>query len=194
MCLAFVPVNASAAPGISISFFAGHAGPVADGSAHWTTAVSNDGDSFSMELDVPDGVGAPSFFSSFAGIDLHHIPSAAPVTPPSYDFLADKIAASGGSPRLVMEFSDGGDLELRPLAWSTTWTHEDGASTDWDVHSPTCPFLFETTYATGLACHAGASVTGVFIVTDSGWLSAPYTNWIDNIQYEGIVISEPSDK
>jgi len=194
LCLAFVPANASAAPGISVSFFAGADGPVASGSAHWTTATSNDADSFSMELDVPDGVGAPSFFSSFAGIDLHHISSAAPATPPSYDFMADKVAASGGSPRLVMQFSDGGDMELRPLVWTTTWTHENGASTDWDVHSPTCPFLFEATYAAGLTCHAGASVTAAFIVTDSGWLSAPYTNWIDNIQYDGTVISQPSDK
>lgn len=193
--MAFMPSGASASPGISVSFFAGHVGPVANGSARWTTAASNDSDPFSIQLDVPDGTGAPDFFSSFAGIQLHHVSSTAPATPPAFDFMADKVAASGGSPRLVMQFSDGGDMELRPLAWTAhTWTTEDGASTDWDIHSPTCPFVFETTYAAGLACHAGASVTSVFIVTDSGWLSAPYTNWIDNIQYDGKVVSQPSDK
>ena len=193
--LAFVPSSAAADSGISVSFFAGHIGSVANGSAHWTTATSNDSDPFSVQLDVPDGTGPPDFFSSFAGVQLHRVPSSAPLTPPAFDFMADKAAASGGSPRLVMQFSDGGDMELRPLAWTAnTWTHEDGASTDWDVHSPSCPFLFEAPYAAGLACHAGASVTSVFIVSDSGWLNAPYTNWIDNIQYAGTVISQPSDK
>ncbi|HET7467623.1 MAG TPA: hypothetical protein VFL29_13260 [Candidatus Dormibacteraeota bacterium] len=192
--LALVPVNAAAKIGISISFFSGAVGPVASGSAHWTNTASNDADPFSVQIDVSDGSGAPNFFSSFGGIDFHHVPASAPATPPAFDFMADKSAASGGSPRLVIQFSDGGDMELRPLAWTaTTWTHEDGSSTDWDVHSPTCPFVFETSYAAGLACHAGASVTGAFIVSDSGWLSAPYTNWIDNIQYAGTTISQPSD-
>jgi hypothetical protein len=194
VALAFAPANAAASSGISVSFFTGADGPVAPGSAHWTNTASHDSDPFSIELDVPQGTPAPDFFSSFAGIDLHHISSVAPAAAPSFDFKADKVAASGGSPRLVMQFSDGGDMELRPLAWTTTWTTEDGSSTDWDVHSPSCPFLFETTYAAGLACHAGASVTAAFIVTDSGWLSAPYTNWIDNIQYDGTIISQPSDK
>ena len=195
VALAFAPTSAAAKTGISISFFAGADGPVANGSAHWTTATSNDADPFSVQIDVPEGTGSPNFFSSFGGVELHHVPAAAPATPPAFDFRADKSAASGGSPRLVIQFSDGGDMELRPLTWTAmTWTHEDGSSTDWDVHSPTCPFLFETTYVAGLACHAGASVTAVFIVSDSGWLSAPYTNWIDNIQYDGTVISQPSDK
>lgn len=192
--LALAPASASAHSGISISFFAGADGPVANGSAHWTNTVSQDSDPFSVQLDVPEGSGAPNFFTSFAGIELHHVPSAAPQTPPAFDFMADKTALSGGSPRLVMVFSDGGDMELRPLAWTaSTWTHEEGTSLDWDVRSPNCPFLFETSYATGLACHAGATVTDAFIVTDSGWLSAPYTNWIDNIQYAGTTVSQPSD-
>lgn len=191
---ALAPASASAHAGISVSFFSGADGPVADGSAHWTNTASNDSDPFSVQIDVPEGTGAPNFFSSFGGIDLHHIPSAAPATPPAFDFMADKSAASGGSPRLVILFSDGGDMELRPLAWTAgTWTTENGASLDWDVHGPICPFLFETSYATGLACHAGASVTGAFVVSDSGWLSAPYTNWIDNIQYADTTISQPSD-
>ncbi len=193
VAFAFVPANTAARTGISVSFFAGADGPVASGSAHWSTAQSNDPDGYSIGIDVPEGTGAPDFFSGFGGIDFHHVPATAPSTPPAFDFKADKVAASGGSPRLVMQFSDGGDMELRPLFWTTVWTHEDGSSTDWDVHSPACAFLYETTYAAGLACHAGATVTGAFMVSDSGWLSAPYTNWIDNIQYAGTTISEPSD-
>jgi hypothetical protein len=49
------------------------------------------------------------------------------------------------------------------------------------------------TYVTVKACHAGAAVTAAFIVSDSGWLGAPYKNWIDNIQYDGKTISQPSD-
>ena len=82
-----------------------------------------------------------------------------------------------------MQFSDGGDMQLRPLTWTNQWVHEDGSSTDWDVHSPTCPFLYETTYAIGLACHAGASVTSAYVVSDSGWVNGPYVNWIDNLRY-----------
>ena len=62
------------------------------------------------------------------------------------------------------------------------------------MHSPSCPFVFETGDAAGLACHAGASVTSAFIVSDSGWLSAPYTNFIDNIQYNGTTISQPAGR
>ena len=40
---------------------------------------------------------------------------------------------------------------------------------------------------------AFALVTAAFIVSDSGWLNAPYKNWIDNIQYDGKTISQPSD-
>jgi hypothetical protein len=48
-------------------------------------------------------------------------------------------------------------------------------------------------YQVALACHPGATVTAAFIVSDSGWLSAPYKNWIDNIQYNGRTIPQPSD-
>jgi hypothetical protein len=48
-------------------------------------------------------------------------------------------------------------------------------------------------YQVALACHPGATVTAAFIVSDSGWLNAPYKNWIDNIQYNGRTISQPSD-
>jgi len=42
-----------------------------------------------------------------------------------------------------------------------------------------------------LACHPGASVTGVIVVTDSSWLAGPYTHYIDNIRYGGTLITSP---
>ena len=187
---------------ISVSFFAGHIGPVRSGSAHWTNQDSNDSDQFSVEIDVPEGGTPNNGFSSFAGINFHHVPAKPPANAPSFDFKADRSGDSGGSPRLVMVFSDGGNINLRPLTWiQDTWTSEGGpnptpdpsAATNWDSVGGPCVFRFEQTYQAALACHPGATVTAAFIVSDSGWLNAPYKNWIDNIQYDGSTISQPSD-
>jgi hypothetical protein len=186
---------------ISVSFFAGHVGPVASGSAHWTNATSNDTDPFSVEIDVPEGGTPANGYSSFAGINFHHLPPAAPANAPSFDFKADRNGASGGSPRLVIVFNDGGNINLRPLNWvQDRWISEGPgptpdplAATNWDNSGGTCGFLYEMTYDTVKACHAAAAVTAAFIVSDSGWLNAPYKNWIDNIQYNGKTISQPSD-
>src|SRR5579862_807074 len=61
------------------------------------------------------------------------------ITALSYDFNADHTGAGGGSPRMVLQFSDGGDAQLRPLNWAAnTWATENGiTSSDWDIHSPT---------------------------------------------------------
>jgi hypothetical protein len=126
--------------------------------------------------------------------------------------MADKSGASGGSPRLVVQFSSPANttlyIDLRPLAWTAnTWTTEGTGATasDWDLMNSgdaSCPsFAYEQTYSALMAviasCDAGAVVTAAYIVTDSGWVAppggAPYTNWIDNIQYNGTVISQPSD-
>jgi hypothetical protein len=196
------PTDPTGRQTISVSFFVGRIGPVSNGSAHWTNTESNDSDPFSVEIDIPQGGTPANGFSSFAGINFHHVPALAPNNPPAFDFMADKTAASGGSPRLVMIFSDGGNINLRPLAWiQDTWISEGTgnptpdplAATNWDNNGGTCGFLFEQTYATVKACHAAATVTAAFIVSDSGWLNAPYTNWIDNIQYNDQTISQPPD-
>ncbi len=85
-----------------------------------------------------------------------------------------------------MQFSDGGDMSLRPLSWTAdTWTTVDGSQNFWDNRGGTCGFLFGVSYETALACHAGATITDGFIVTDSGWVVAPYTHYIDDVSYEG---------
>src|SRR5437868_14493997 len=100
-----------------------------------------------------------------------------------------------------MIFSDGGNINLRPLTWEqdkwisegTGNTSDPDFATNWDNNGGTCGFQYEQTYDAALACHAGQSVTAALIVSDSGWLEAPYTNWIEHIQYDGKTISQPSD-
>jgi hypothetical protein len=188
---------------ISVSFFAGHIGPVQNGYAHWTNTDSNDSDPYSAEIIIREGTGAPDYFSSFAGINFHHAPPAPPVNAPSFDFKADRTGASGGSPRLVMVFSDHGNINLRPLDWvQNTWISEGPGdnpdplfATNWDSNGGTCiGFQYEKTYQQALACHPGATVTAAFITSDSGWMyNTGYMNWIDNIQYDGTIISQPPD-
>lgn len=178
------PAGAAGRTAPSVSFFHGGAG-----SAHWTQDASNDTDPFSMRLDVPDS-------ASYAGIDLQHVDGQpAPVTAPSFDFQSSTAGPSGGSPRLQINFSDGGSVDLRPLAWTAnSWTTENGNSTDWDNNGGTCGYLYENPYSVVSACHAGATVTSAYVVTDSGWLyPTGYANDIDNIQYGGTTISQPSD-
>ena len=192
---------------ISVSFFVGRVGPVHNGQARWTNTDSNDADPFSVELSVPEGFtqvdpdGTPHFFTSFAGINFHHVPPAPPANPPSFDFKTDRTGASDGSPRLVMIFSDGGNINLRPLTWEQDkWISEGPGNTsdpafvnNWESNGGTCGFVYEQPYDVVLGCHAGQTITDAFIVTDSGWANAPYKNWIDNIQYGGTTISQPSD-
>ena len=171
----------------SESFFAS-----GNAAAHWDNSQSADSDKFSQEYEVNDT-------TSYAGTTLHHIEGLpAPANAPSFDFKTDKPAGpSGGSPRLVINFTDGGNIQLRPLMWSDSWDHEGGDSgdhtNDWDSTGPGCS-MYEQNYQTVRDCHAGALVTSAYIVTDSGWLyPTGYKNWIDNVQYAGKTISQPSD-
>ncbi|HZT95402.1 MAG TPA: hypothetical protein VFB34_01070 [Chloroflexota bacterium] len=94
----------------------------------------------------------------------------------------------------MIVFTDGGYIDLRPLAWvMNTWTHEDGNSTDWDVMGGPCGFRYETTYSMATACFAGQLVTAVYVVADNFLYPTGYTTWIDNLQYYGKTISNPSD-
>lgn len=199
-----------ASPDISVSFFVGAVGPMHPGQGFWTDQVSNDSDPYSMQLFVPEGGTPADGFSSFAGINFHHITGRpAPAMSPTFDFMADKSGASGGSPRLVVQFSSPPNttlyIDLRPDAWTAgTWTTEGVVphQNDWDLMNQgdaLCPgFGTGLTYAEAISiiqtCDPGALVTASFIVTDSGWTgAAPYNNWIDNIQYNGVTISQPSD-
>lgn len=145
----------------------------------------------SIELFV-NGTG-PTDLDDAARAILTGIDTAPPATPPSFDFKVSSAGASGGSVRLFLRFSDGGKGELRPLALqSGQWTHLDGNSTDWDTEGGSCGFQPQRTYAQVLACHPGATVAGVELVNDSGWLHPGGLQvLVDNVSYGGETVSAP---
>jgi len=169
----------------SESFFAS-----GNAAAHWDNSQSDsDGDGWAQVYDVQDA-------TSYAGTTLHHVEGQpAPTNSPSYWYKSDSAHSglpSAGSPRLVIVFADGGNIQLRPLFWSSGWTEEGGdQSKDWDNNGGTCGFEYEQDYQTVRACHGDSLVTAAFIVTDAPY--APYKLWIDQVQYDGKTISQPSD-
>lgn len=124
--------------------------------------------------------------SSYAGIDFScpDCSGTAPATSPKFWFKSTVVyAASGGSPRMVVRFSDGGSMDIRPLAWTGAWQLVDGSvAGSVDNNGGSCGFVYGTDYAGALACHPGATVTAIYIVTDSGWMVSPYTHLIDDVQ------------
>jgi hypothetical protein len=158
------------------------------GTAHWVKGAGLGGGYGLVTTSLPSG--------TYGGISLSN-PPADPnsLTALSFDFKPNQTGGSGGSPRLVVQFSDGGDASLRPLAWvAGTWTHEDGmVGTDWDNRGGTCGSLYETTWATIKTCHTGTTVTGIFAVNDSGWLYPPAGEEVvlDNVTVNDQVASGP---
>ena len=62
---------------------------------------------------------------------------------------------------------------MYPLNWTagTVQTHVDGMTgTNWDNNGGSCEYKYQTTWQTVLSCHAGATITSIFAVNDSGWL------------------------
>jgi len=172
----------------SESFFAS-----GNASAHWDNTQSADTNRFSERYDVNDA-------TSYAGTTLHHVENQPPpASSPTFEFKASQSGSSGGSPRLVMVFGDPttgatvGDIELTPDNWDTSW--QPVGDGQWSVHGGTCGFTYHDNYQHAVGCMgAGTLVTSAFIVTDSGWLyPTGYTNWVDEVQYGGKTISQPSD-
>jgi hypothetical protein len=188
---------ASASGDVTVTFF--HYGNNSE--AKWVkfTPPPGDTDPWSMMLKVgpaPAECLPPNYLNCpYAGVRLNGVAGPPPpaTNPPSFDYYSTVTGASGGSPRLHMSFSDGGYLDLRPLALvANLWFHQDGSGTDWDTGGGTCGYRYAPTYAAGLACHLGATVTGVIVVTDSAWLYPPgYTHYIDNIRYGNALITSP---
>jgi hypothetical protein len=117
-----------------------------------------------------------------------------PAEPPSFFFKVSTAGASGGSVRLLIRFSDGGNGELRPISFQANqWSFVDGAGLNWDTNGGTCGFATGVTYAQVLGCHAGAQVSSVEILNDSGWLyPGGFSVLVDNITYAGVTLSGPA--
>lgn len=165
-----------------------------DAKAGWITETNTPvgaTDQDSIELFV-NGTG-PTDLDDAARAILTGIGETPPATPPSFDFKVSSTGDSGGSVRLLIRFSDGGSGELRPLTLqSGQWTHEDGATSDWDTRGGSCAGLTQQSYAELLACHPGATVAGVELVNDSGWLHpGGFQVLVDNVSYGGETITAP---
>ncbi len=181
LCVAALAVlglmtSASAAPRTSpsISFFS-----TGDSLSQWVKVGGN-------QL-----VSLTATATGYAGAELKHVAGAAPANAPTFSFTAPNAPTSGGSPRLVMNFSDGGRIEGRPLDW-TVAEQLVGDGDEWDSNGGgECGFVYGVDYNTALECHDGSdvTVTSVFVITDSGWLNGAHTVQIDDIQYGGDTIA-----
>lgn len=168
--------------------------------AHWTPKDSSDDDRMSIELEV--GPFDP-LTVRYAGLELNHVEGRpAPTIEPYFWHKEDRESpSSGGSPRLSIIFEDGAVLDLRPDEWSQDWRQvggedEHGEKGNWDVRNAACPFTYDVEYEQARSCVGETPVAEVILVTDSNWMPdkmTGYTNWVDQIQYDGFVFSHARD-
>jgi hypothetical protein len=169
------PAGAAPRTKIGVSFFKG-----GNGSAHWSKTHSTGPDAFSMRLDVPDG-------SSYAGISLHHVSDTLPDSEPGFVFY-ETGTVSGGSPRLVIASTDACyAVEYAYPETADTWN----PASQWDLMG-TCGFVYNATWAGVRSAFASRTVAAVYMVDDT-FQPSGHTSWIDELQYDGQTISEPSD-
>jgi hypothetical protein len=73
--------------------------------------------------------------------------------------------------RLVIRFGGEGLAELHPVVLQPgQWSFVDGASSEWETRGGSCGVRTQQSYPEVLACSAGAEVTGVEVINDSGWM------------------------
>jgi hypothetical protein len=116
------------------------------GTGEWTPGAGNESQ-FALATSS-DGSG------SFGGAALVHLLSdPEDVDVLSFDFKADTTGASGGSPRLVVAFSDGSFPNLRPLALTSGLDdRRRDERRDWDDQGGTCGSQFAVTWETIKGC------------------------------------------
>jgi len=197
--LLFAPSSfAAARTKPNISFFSGQ-----QDDAHWTPLQSSDGDRMSFELEVGSYIPSEPQCEGFAGCAGFEFSRVEGTTPPArepYFFHKEDRDSpqSGGSPRLHIFLDDGGSIYLRPDDWTQNWRRvgEGDGDGNWDSFAGACTFQYDVSYQDALACHPGALVTEVEMVTDSNWMAdkmGGYTAWVDQVQYNDFVYSHASD-
>jgi hypothetical protein len=171
---------ATAAPKPSLGgFFAG-----GNGSAGWTKDVPHGSDQFTIRLAVPDA-------DSYAGVEIKHVGEDVPSTAPSFQFM-EEGTASGGSPRLVIEGSNGCvATEYALVDGGTSYSPGWHTAGQWDLMG-SCGYTYNASYADVQAAFADAAVESVFVVSDS--YGGGHTDYVDDIQYDGTTFSAPGDK
>jgi hypothetical protein len=183
-------VPAGAAPSHSVP---GGARWTTFGDGHWAPHVGNGG---GHGLVTTSSTVSGTVTYGGAQMKANMLPTTNPtkVTALSYTFEANMSGNDGGSPRMVVTFSDGGHATLLQITWTaTTWTTVTGMTTHtWTNAGGTCGFLYRTTWSTIKGCHPTASITGVFVVNDSGWLYKTGEQVVlDNLTVNGTVAKGP---
>jgi hypothetical protein len=145
------------------------------GTAYWLAAAGESG-GYGLVTDSETcvvGEGCP-WGTTYGGLELNGGPTdPSAVTALSFAYKADTTGSGGGSPRLVLEFSDGGSADLRPLNWTAdVWVTVDGLgfTPTWDNNGGSCGYRYNVTWADILDCHSGTTITSIYLVNDSGWL------------------------
>jgi hypothetical protein len=181
--VAITPAAAGARDKPVIRFFSG-----AQSHSNWTSPESSDQNRMSFIQKV--GLGG------YGIIDLLGAEGdAAPEQEPSFWFKADRNhASSGASPRLQVVFANGTIGDLRPTDWETNWRKVGGeGDTEWDVRGGPCGFRYNTDYEEVVTCADGSLVLDAAVHSDSWWLHGEYTNWVDQLQWDGYVYSHARD-
>jgi hypothetical protein len=144
-----------------------------------------------IHLSSPDG-------NSYAGFESHAIDGVpvGDITALSYDFRVTSpnwTSGGGGSPRLVVDLSDGGNIDLDPVTTLTpkTWVHMDGVHGAVDTNGGAGGYGYQVPWSAAVADHPGATVTDAYVVNDSGWI-APLTVQIANLTLNSTVVTHPA--
>jgi len=177
------------------------------GSSGWVSGsdplVPSDSDGVVLDLNSPNTCSATNGYTncSYAGMTLWGVDgqSLGGISALSYDFAVQTPGWSvggGGSPRLVLELSDGGQVQLdTPTTLTTgTWVHLDaisGAVDNVNGTNESCG-TYQISWSTAVSCHGAATIVDAFIVNDSGWeASSGFDVWVDNMTLNRTVISAP---
>jgi hypothetical protein len=167
------------------------------GDAHWQPHVGNNSQHGLVTSSV-EAVPADISSLTYGGMNMLNPPSdPASITALSFDFTSNVTGNSGGSPRMDVSWSDGGSSSLRPLTLDASAGYQtiDGMTgSNWDNNYGGCGYRYATTWSAVVACHPGATITGIDVVNDSGWLyPAGETITLDNITVNNTVATGPGN-
>lgn len=177
------------------------------GSAAWTAGadpfVPSDTDGRVLDLNSPQTCSAANGYAncSFAGFTLSQMNGStlAGISALNYEFAVQTpgwSAAGGGSPRLILFLSDGGNVQLDSegaVLTTGTWVHLDAVTGVVDNTNGTGESCGATiSWSAAVSCHGAATVTSGAIVNDSGWVApSGFDVWVDNVDLNGTVVSAP---
>ena len=166
--------------------------------AVWNPTAGPGGTPGLITTSAPD-VNAP-YGVTDGGTQLLDLPTTTPadLTALSFEYYSNVSGPSGGSPRLVVQFSNGDNSQLRPgdlvaNAWTTVHGISGNSST-WDQSGPDTGgcVTYNATWTDVLTCNGSASITGIYVVNDSGWLFRSGEQIVlDNVTVNGDVLNGP---